>query len=198
MIDTIDLPPEIPDKRVKKAAEEYRRLLAESEAVETERRRYEDAQRHAADSDRSCYADALRAGEEPPEGSEAVQAAALVAAAVNRQEGLRVAYERLVDSVGAQRDDLERSAEGLRAESRQRLARAVEELDAAQTAAAEASAFRRWVEEFPHGRYRPGPFTFRVFGLATQGGEPPTFAQVVEALRAAVEQVEATVTREAA
>lgn len=198
MIDIIDLPPEIPDKRVKKAADEYRRLLAESEVVERERRRYEEAQKHAAETDRRCYADALRAGEEPPEGSESEQAAALVAAAVRRQEALRFAYERLVDSVEAQRDDLERSAESLRAESRQRLARAVEELEAAQTAAAEASAFRRWVEEFPHGRYRPGPFTFRVFGLATQGGEPPTFAQVVETLRAAVEQVEAAAEREAA
>jgi hypothetical protein len=198
MIQTIDLPPEIPDKRVKKAAEEYRRLRAEYEVVERERRRFEEAQRHAAASDRRRYADALRGGGEPPEGSEAEQAAALVSAAVRREEELRLASERLIESVEDQRGELEGSAEKARAQSRERLARAVEELDAAQLAAAEASAFKCWVEEFPKGRYRPGPFTCRIFGLATQGGEPPTFAQVTEALRTAVERVEAAAAREAA
>jgi hypothetical protein len=191
MIETIDLAPEVPDKRLKKAAEEYRRLRAESEAVERERRKYEQARSHAADRDRRRYAEALGAGQEPPDGaSEAEQAAALVAVAIRREEELRLAYERLVETVTGQREELRRSAQKRTTESCQDLVHVVEQLALAVGGFADARALERWIDEFPSGRFSPGQFGGYVLGLTTQGGEPPTIRHVLDALERYAERLQ--------
>jgi len=187
----LETPPKISNAKVRRAAEEYRRLVADHQAAGSAAHGLEQGRREAVEVDRRAYAVALRGakGKGVDPGQPATLAADRELLKIRRREealehAVTEARNELVAAVDQNRDEWSTSLEKRLADARAGMLEAIDSLASSHAELAEAHAVVAWVEQFPQqSLWRPGRFVASLPSVRTQAGEPVPTAAAIDALR---------------
>ncbi len=187
----IELPPEISNPRIRKAAKEYSRLVGEHLAVSSAAHDLEQGRREAVEADRRAYAAAIRAGkgkDVDPGQPATTNADNEILKTRRREEALAVAVaearNELVATVDRHRGEWSAALEKQREDARDKMREAVEQLADVHGEFVAAHASVAWLEHFPQQtRWASGRFAAFLPSLRTPAGEAVRTADAIAALR---------------
>jgi hypothetical protein len=169
-----------------KAFAEYRRLVRERTETLAMQGELRTRMGQAQDADSTAYANALRTGKADP-GTPQVDAVRAEMESVARRAAaleiaVRQAESELAAAVETERAAVLAEVESDEAARRATLQAAVEALNEARTAHAEALALRGYLSQWPDGRFKIAGGYLRV-DRAGDGAPPPLWSTVLEQLR---------------
>jgi len=181
------------EKKIRKPADDYERLLAEEAKTRGELFAIEERLLAADENHLHVLAAAIEAGEEEPPEKERPKLEAARAALERRGAAIPLAIDKseaaLAGAIVEQRESLLAAAHARLVDARERARLALDELSAAREAMTTERGLAVWLRSFPQGAGRPpGKGTPPVRALLGQNGEPLAFGNVVAALQADIDQ----------